>query len=192
MNRKLGEGAFAYYASLGTARSYERVAERFQTTKRAVSKAAKREGWPARVVELDRVARQKLEANAVESIEEMSDRHIKMARVIQSRALETLKSIPLNSAMNAVRALNLAIEIERITRGEPTERQAVSVEEVIRREYSRWLGPAIGGGSDGEEAPDETDEADEDPVNDGRDDHISMSPAASRTADHGQASGTPS
>jgi len=49
-----------------------------------------------------------------------------------------LKSMPLSAAMDAVKALDLAIKQERLVRGEPTDRTA-SVEEVIKREYDRWL-----------------------------------------------------
>jgi hypothetical protein len=41
--------------------------------------------------------------------------------------------------MDAVRALDLAIKQERLVIGEPTDRSAVSVEDVIRREYDRWI-----------------------------------------------------
>lgn len=142
MNKKLGEDAFAFYAGLGVGRSYERVAQEFGTSRRTVTKAAKRENWPERVLDIDRQARARLEQNAVESLESMNERHLKVAKYIQSKALDTLKSLPLNSAMNAVRALNLAIEIERLTRGEPTDRTAVSVEEIVKREYARWLAPS--------------------------------------------------
>jgi len=142
MNRKLGEEAFAFYASLGTARSYERVAEQFSVSKRGVVKCAQREDWPARVAEIDRKARLRLEEQAIESLEEMSARHLKLARVIQGKALEALKSMPLNSAMNAVRALSLAIEIERGTRGEPGERDGALVAQVTRQEIHRLLKPA--------------------------------------------------
>jgi hypothetical protein len=44
-----------------------------------------------------------------------------------------------------VQALVKAIEQERLARGEPTERTAVSVEDVIKREYERWLVPVEAG-----------------------------------------------
>ena len=139
MNRKLGEEAFAYYAGLGTARSYERVAEQFSVSKRGVVKCAQREDWATRIAAIDRKTRVRLEEQAIESLEEMSARHLKLARVIQGKALEALKNTPLTSAMNAVRALSLAIEIERGTRGEPGERDGALIAQVTRQEISRLL-----------------------------------------------------
>ena len=146
MNQKLGEDAFAFYAGLGMSRSYELVAQQFKVSRRTVTKAAKRQHWPERVLDIDRQARVKLEQNAVETLESMNERHLGFAKYIQRKALDTLKSIPLNSAMNAVRALSLAIETERLIRGEPTDRSVMSVEDIVKREYARWLEPAEGGG----------------------------------------------
>jgi hypothetical protein len=41
--------------------------------------------------------------------------------------------------MDAVRALSMAVRDERLIRGEPTDRSAIDVEEVIKREYQRWM-----------------------------------------------------
>ena len=75
----------------------------------------------------------------VETLEEMSSRHIKSLRIIQARALEALRHMPLESAMEAVRALDIGIRQERLIRGEPSERTAINVEEVVRREHTRWM-----------------------------------------------------
>ena len=41
--------------------------------------------------------------------------------------------------MEAVRAADLAIKLERLVVGEPVERSSVSIEDVTRREMERWL-----------------------------------------------------
>jgi hypothetical protein len=69
----------------------------------------------------------------------MNVRHLKSLRVIQAKALETLRTLPLSSAMDAVRALDIGLKGERVVRGEPSDRSAVSVEDTIKREYSRWM-----------------------------------------------------
>lgn len=79
-----------------------------------------------------------VDKKAVETLEQMSERHLKVCKLIQRKALEALRSMPLTTAMEAVKALNLTIKQERLVRGEPTDRTA-SVEEVIKREYERWL-----------------------------------------------------
>jgi len=137
--------AFEYYVSLGPDRSYERVAAEFGVSKRAVTKAAARQGWQQRVIELERKARESAEQKALESLEGMNLRHLKALKIVQGKALEALRSMPLSTAMEAVRALDLAIRQERLIRGEPSDRTAISIEEVIRREYERWMLPEEAG-----------------------------------------------
>jgi hypothetical protein len=72
----------------------------------------------------------------------MRDRHLRAMRFVQGRALDTLKSMPLENAMDAVRALAVSVREERVILGEPGERTAVTVEDAIKREYERWLVPA--------------------------------------------------
>jgi len=139
MNRKLPAGALEYYVGLGPGRSYQAVAEHFGVTKQTVTNRAVRDGWQERVRELERKAHERSEEKALESLEAMNGRHLKTVRVIQARALETLRSMPLSTAMEAVRALDLAIRQERTIRGEPGDRTAVSVEDVVKKEYERWM-----------------------------------------------------
>ncbi len=148
MSGRLPHDAFQLYYGLGASRSYQEIADHCGVTKRAVTKLAAREGWQERVEELERRAREGAEKRAVETLEAMSLRHLKSLRVVQGKALEALREMPIASAMEAVRALDLAIRQERLIRGEPTDRAAVSVEDVIRREYERWMSPATGGDDD--------------------------------------------
>ena len=138
---RIPSDAFALYISLGPRRSYTAVAERYSVSKRSVTALAKREDWQMRVEEIDRKARESTDRRAVETIEEMNTRHLKSMKIVQGKALEALKARSIESAMDAVRALDLAVKQERVARGEPTERTAVSVEEAIKREYERWMGP---------------------------------------------------
>lgn len=138
MSRRIPVEAFAYYAGLGANRSYEAVAEHFGVSKRAVTRLAQTEDWQRRVAEMEAKARQGTEQRVLESMSEMHDRHLRMLRVIQTRALEVLRALPLDNAMDAVRALALTIREERLTRGEPGE-QGRDVEALIRDEYTRWM-----------------------------------------------------
>jgi len=133
--------AFEFYVGLGPDRSYQRVADEFGVSKRAVTKLAARERWQQRVAELERQAREGAEKKALESLEGMNLRHLKSLKIVQGKALEALRTMPLSTAMEAVRALDMAIRQERLIRGEPSDRTAISVEEVIRREYERWMLP---------------------------------------------------
>jgi len=136
---RLPPTAVEFYASLGADRSYQAVADHFGVSKRAVVYRATRENWQAQVAEIEAKAKQTAQQRAMESLEEMNVRHLKSLRVVQAKALETLRTMPLSSAMDAVRALDLGLKGERLVRGEPSDRSAVSVEDAIRREYSRWM-----------------------------------------------------
>ena len=136
MTRRLGPGAFDYYLGLGSARSHQAVAQKHGVSKRAVTRLAVKERWRER---LEEKARLGAEQKTIETLEAMNERHLKALRVIQMQALRALKEMSLSSAMDAVRALDLAIRQERLVRGEPTDRTALGVEEIIRREYAQWM-----------------------------------------------------
>ena len=140
--------ALAFYLGLGSKRSYEAVAEHFGVSKTAVTNRAVQENWQARVEETERKARETSEAKALESLEEMTARHIKIVRAIQARAYEALRSMPIHSASAAVRALVESVKLECLLRGQPSERSAVTVEDTIRKEYARWFGPEEGDAGD--------------------------------------------
>ena len=139
MSGRIPPEAFQFYLGLGPDRSYQRVADKFGVSKRAVTKLAMRERWQERVEDLERKAREGAEQKALESLEAMNLRHLKSLKVVQGKALEALRSMPLATAMEAVRALDMSIRQERLIRGEPSDRTAISVEEVIKREYERWM-----------------------------------------------------
>jgi transposase len=141
MNRKLTADAFEYYFGLGPDRSYQAVAEKYGVSKKTVVAAAKREEWRNRIAERERQATKRVEERAVESLTAMKERHLKMIRAVQTKALESLRNMPIDSGYQAVQALVKAIEQERLARGEPTERTALSMEDVIKREYERWFVP---------------------------------------------------
>ncbi len=139
MARKLPHDAFEFYVSLGADRSYQVVADHFGVTKRAVTNRGRQESWQSRVAEIEAKARRGAEQRVVETLEDMNTRHMKSLRIVQARALEALRKMPIETAMEAVRALEIGIRQERLVRGEPSERTAINVEEVVRREYARWM-----------------------------------------------------
>jgi len=139
MTNRIPPDAFDWYVALGPGRSYRAVAERYGVSKRAVTKHAVKDKWAERLDKIEAEAREKSDKRLIESIEEMRSRHIKTLRAIHSRALSALKQYPLTSGMEAIRAAELAIKLERLVVGEPTERSALSVEEVTRREIQNLL-----------------------------------------------------
>jgi hypothetical protein len=139
VRRKIPPDAFSYYVSLGVSRSYQAVASHIGVAKASVTKRARLESWQRRVGEIESKARAASDERAVETLEAVSGRHLKAMRVVQGKALEALRTMSLADAMDAVRALDMAIRQERLILGEPTDRNAVSVEDVIRREYEKLM-----------------------------------------------------
>jgi hypothetical protein len=139
MNRKLPPDAYAYYCSLPPAeRSYEAVAEYCNMSERAVADAAKREHWQERIADQERRARDRVDEKMVESIAQMSERHLKVLKFIEGRSIETMKEKPLDSCFEAMKMFLLAMDKERLIRGEPTDRTE-NFAEICKSEYSRWL-----------------------------------------------------
>ncbi len=136
MSKKLPPDAFEAYLTLGPARSYAALAEQFGVCKRTVVARAKAEGWQEKVVERERQARQQAEKKAVESLAEMNERHLKIVRLIQGKAIEALRSMPLNNASAAAKALAAAVTQERVIRGEPGEHSTLDIVTIMRQEYA--------------------------------------------------------
>ncbi|MCC7173377.1 MAG: hypothetical protein IT459_23230 [Planctomycetes bacterium] len=137
MNRRIPPEAFDYYLNLGVQRSYQAVAEKFGVSKVAIVACAKREDWQTRIERIESSARATHEKRAIESREEMHERYLKYWEAVERRALEALRNFPFDSAMDAARALDLAMKNTRLIRGEPTER--TSIEELIKRETATLL-----------------------------------------------------
>jgi len=139
MRRKIPPEAYSYYLGLGQARSYEAVAKHYQVSKRAVTNLARKERWQEKVAAADQQARARAVERAQESIEEMNERHLKTAQLIQKKALEALRDSTIVGAMDAVKALVMGVRDERLIRGEPTDRAELDVAEIVKRESERWL-----------------------------------------------------
>ena len=140
MSRKIPpDEAFMFYMSLGAGRSYQAVADKYKASKQAVTKLATRENWQTRLAKIERDARERSDQKATETLEQMTERHLRSYKAMQAKALDALRAQPLGTAMEAVRSLDLGIRGERLLRGEPTDRTVLNVEEVIKREYENWM-----------------------------------------------------
>jgi hypothetical protein len=138
MKPKIPPEAFDFYASLGPNRSYEAVAERFSVSKRSVTRHALKDGWQERLRSIETKAREASDQKTIETLEAIRTRHLKGLRFIQAKAIEVLKGASLESASEAARAFTASVKEERVIIGEP-ERTALTVEDVIKREYARWM-----------------------------------------------------
>jgi len=139
VSAKIPDEAFDFYLGLGPSRSYQAVADRYGVTKRAVVKHAMRDKWAERLREIQERARAQSDKALADDLVEMRDRHRKMLRAMAVRALAGLKELPLKNGMEAVRAAELVIRMERIVFGEPDPSGSDSIEEVTRREIQSLL-----------------------------------------------------
>ena len=145
MVHRIPTDAFEYYASMGPQRSYKLVADHYGVTKRAVTKHATGENWSERLQEIERQARKRTDEKLVVAAVDMRDRHLKTVKAMQARALEAIRQYPLSTGMEAMRAAESAIKLERLIVGEASERTEMNIEEVTRRELERWLVVPEGG-----------------------------------------------
>lgn len=132
--KKIPSDAFAFYVALGASRSYRVVGERYNVSKQGVAKYAARENWTERLEIIEAEAQRRSEAKLVESLEEMRTRHLKMVKAMSARALAGIKAYPISSGMDAMRAAEMSIKLERLIAGEASQRSEVSIEEVTQRE----------------------------------------------------------
>jgi len=156
--RRLPEDSFERYVALGEERSYALLAERLGVSKRAVTKRASKEGWAERLARIEHAARERSDERMVDAISEMHERHLATIRAMNMRALAALKEYPLASGMEAVKAAEIAIKLERLVAGEASERAVIDVAAVTREEMQRLLTVAPvqaggGGGENGEPMP---------------------------------------
>ena len=139
MSRRIPPDAFDIYYAMGATRGYKGLAQRFGVSKRSIVKVATKEKWQERITELERKARERSDNKLLESIEAMHTRHIKTLQAVHAKALEALRSMPLDSAMQAVRAIEIVIREERVARGQPSDRTAHDVAELIKSEYEKVM-----------------------------------------------------
>ena len=136
---KLGDEAFTYYVSLGAERGYQAVAEHFKVSKRTVVTTAKRDNWAERLAKIEREARTNADLKLQESVEAMNLRHSKMLRAMAARAAKGLQEFPITSGMDAIKAAEMVIKLERVMAGEPGDRTELDIKEVTKREIQTLL-----------------------------------------------------
>lgn len=102
--KKLSKSAFAYYESLGDARTYKAVARRFSVSLRTVARFAVAHEWQRRLTE----------ATPTESLAAMNQRHLGYARLMQEKALEALARLTFKTPCEAVHAVLMGARLERL------------------------------------------------------------------------------
>jgi hypothetical protein len=131
--RKLPPDAYSYYLSLGVGRSHTQVAEHYGVIKGTVTERSVKEGWQEKIKVAEQAAQAAAEKKAQESINEMNDRHLKTAQLVQRKGLEDMRSRPFATSGDAARAIFMGMEKERLIRGEPSQR--LDVVEIVKGQF---------------------------------------------------------
>ncbi len=136
---KLPGDAFPFYAGLGAGRSHAQVAKHFGVALKTVDRTAKRERWQERLIEFEKKAREASEKKALETIEQLTERHLKVLKVLQGKALEALRNLSIDKPADVIRALEVTIRQERAIRG--IQDDGPSIEVNVENRVS--IGPPI-------------------------------------------------
>ena len=113
MTRKIPSDAFDCYVSMGEGRSYEKVASKYGVSKRASTDCAKREEWGERLENIEKESRQMSDKKLAEAMQEMRERHLRTIKAMNVRALEAMRQYPLATGMEAMKAAEMAIQVQK-------------------------------------------------------------------------------
>lgn len=127
--------AFDVYVRMGADRSLEALHEALMDDpsliglKRAPSRSTLEAWssafhWQDRLLDLERQATDQDRVQQLEALQEMTERHAKEGLALQQKGVERLQSLRPEelSPSDAVRALIEGVRLERLARGEPTDR----------------------------------------------------------------------
>ena len=112
--RKIPPDALTHYLSLGPGRSYQKVAEKYGVTKRAVTKLAAKERWQEKVSEIERSAREAAEEQAKSEYEVAYKRHMKALRMVFAKGVQALNGMAIDTPADAMKAIQMSIREERV------------------------------------------------------------------------------
>jgi len=112
--------AFEYWYSLND-RSCPEVAEKFGISKRTARRWNLEEEWEEEAENRDQKIFAKVEEKVIETIADMNLRHITSAIRVQDQILDTIDKLTPRSLSEAFSALETAVNIERVAKGEPSD-----------------------------------------------------------------------
>lgn len=124
--------AFNLYYEMGAGRTLENLAAQLssmdrQVTIRTLYEWSRQLHWQNRLADIEREARVAEDQARIQAIREMQERHAKEALLLQQTGMEWLTSIPEGRLTPdaAIRALVEGARLERLARGEATERTEI-------------------------------------------------------------------
>lgn len=152
--RQEGEGAkafsaFCIYRDMGAKRSLRKTAQAYYERKSRVN-LGQVERWSVKYRWVERAPtwddhcdRIRREMALEETIEEMAQRHIEAGKRLEERGLELLSTIRRATAQGVARLVTAGVELQRLARGEPTERlelKGALLDAAIERELAKLAG----------------------------------------------------
>lgn len=130
---------FQAYVAMGDSRSHVRVAEMFGISKVSVTAIAVKYEWMKRLREIDEEARREADKKLMAARVEAHERHLKLAKLIQSKGVQGLQDHRFDNARDAAKAVVEGVKLERTSLGEPNDHHTLSVQAVTRREVETLL-----------------------------------------------------
>lgn len=143
MRPRIPADAFERYVALGASRTYQALADALGISKRTVVRHAIAEGWQDRLVRIERQGLAQAEARLAETAAAVAERHLRVIRAIQGKALQALQAQPLGSGMEAVRALDLAIKAERVILGDAEGPDGAAADGLVVGTWRRGRGRSL-------------------------------------------------
>jgi hypothetical protein len=139
VKRKIPDDAFAVYVAMGHERSHQALADQLGVTKRAVTERASDERWCERLDAIEADVRARVEEKLRDDLEESQLRYRKLLRAVESRAAQVIAEQPLRNCLEGVRALDLAIKMQMLLAGQPSQRTELVVAATTKAEIDRLL-----------------------------------------------------
>ena len=134
---------FQAYVNMGDTRSYQRVADQYGVAKHTITRIAMEHDWLGRLKLIEDEARRAADKKLAEARAEAYERHIKLSKLIQSKALQGLQAHAFDSARDSAKAIVEGVKLERVAMGESTEQHTVSVQQITRREVEMLVAPSL-------------------------------------------------
>jgi uncharacterized protein YdbL (DUF1318 family) len=137
---RIPENAFETYVAMGPDRSYQALADKLGVDKRSIVRLAAKENWAGRLAKIQEDARTATDKKLVADLHAVRERQLQEARALRGWAIKAMKELPAEKALKSVAsALSTAWRQELLLLGEPTDRQASTIEEVTKRELDSLI-----------------------------------------------------
>jgi hypothetical protein len=128
--------AFRAYAEMGATRSTVRVAHEVGKSTRLIEGWCSRYRWVERAQAFDTYLAQHASDAYASVAEEMAARHAREAMALQEQALAKLRALDPSTLTprEATRLYEMAVQVERLARGEPTQHTRSDVSAQMRQQ----------------------------------------------------------